>query len=323
MSTANTTLQKKVTTFDEMLETNIPEFTGLFPVTQGTWHSLLTDLANAMYTWQSPVLGLDELMLIEQYFTCKQLFGLVQLKYKKGNAIITSPNYRVMKFVPMKRGPRNVILTARVICENPPKDLILDYSRDPVDYRKDEFLLFDDNSLTHPINLIAKYSECLAKLDSLYDQNIDKLGVPIIALCNKSMKNDLLNLFKRTKLNALFALMNNERNKTAELFYDAKIEFILDKVNEQRIAIMKEFMQELGVNPNDEVGQSTHYVNTVAIKESSLISKFFGASRNKLRDNFMNKANSWRPELQLSYYTTVKTYTEELTNDETSEEGIE
>lgn len=286
------------------------ELSGLNPVNTGVWHALLTDLSLSLYTWDGN-LDFEDRLLIEQYIHYRKVFCMVRPKYRMGKAIVTG-NIRVMECVPIAYGIRNRVTAVRLTCERPPSNLVYEYT-------ENEFVLFDNYSLSAPALLVQKYSEMLGKLDALYMQNIDKMGVPIIAMCKKGLKNDLINLFKRTKLNALFALVNDDRIKASDLFYDAKIEYILDKVNAEREAIMKEFLQELGVNPNDEIGKSTHYVNTTAIRESSLISKFFSASINKYRDNFVNKCNARYPELNLNYHTTVKTYEEVATNGESVE----
>jgi len=305
---------KKPMSFDEACELNIQGFTGLSPVNSTMWFALLTDLAESLFTWEGNGLDFYDRLLIERFINQKKVFCMVRPKYRVENAIVTG-KLRIVNCIPVDYGQRNIVTRVRLVMERPKQNLIEEY-----DYN--EFVLFDNFSLTHPQALIQKYSQILGKLDALYDQNVDKLGVPIIALCNKTMKNELLNLFKRTKLNALFSLVtpDRDRSKTTELFYDPKIDFLLDKINTERQAIMKEFLQELGVNPNDEVGQSTHYVNTTAIKESSLIAKYFSASMNKYRDNFCDKCNERFQELNLNYYTTVKTYQEEdVNNDQNTE----
>lgn len=291
--------------FDEALKMNIPEFpdVGMRPANESIWISLLTDLAESLYTWEGDGLDFYDRLLIERFIHQKKKFCMVRPLYKQGKGFVFG-KVRVMECVPLTYGMRNEVESVRLVVSRPPKKLVMEYGRG-------DFVLFDNFTLTNPQLLVMKYAEMLGKLDALYAQNIDKLGVPIIAIGHKSMKNDLLNLFKRTKLNALFTIVSGDRNKTTEIFYDAKIEYLLDKLTEERMSIMKEFIQELGINPNDEVANSSQYVNTTAIKESSLISKYFCASMNKYRDNFVDKCNAWLPSLNLKYYTTVKTYSEE------------
>lgn len=294
-------------TFDEALQKNLPEFTdmGLTPVNSTVWMSLLTDLSESLFTWEGNDLDFYDRLLIERYIHQKKMFCMVRLQYKApSEKVFVQGHIRIVECTPVSYGIRNEITGVRVIVPRPPRNLKTVYS-------SDDFVLFDNFSLTNPQLLVMKYTEILGKLDSLYAQNIDKLGVPIIAIGDKSMKNDLLNLFKRTKLNALFTVIAGTRNKSTELFYDPKIEYLLDKLTDERMSVMKEFIQELGINPNDEVGESTHYVNTMAIKESSLISKYFSASMNKYRDNFCDKCNERFTGLELQYHTTVKTYSEE------------
>lgn len=292
--------------FDEALDLNINGYTGLVPVNANMWIALLEDLATSLYTWDGNLDFLDRL-LIEKFIHYRKIFCMVRPKYQQGTAIILG-QYRIMECIPIAYGIRNIVTAVRLVCERPPRNLIMEYNYN-------EFVLFDNHTLTSPAMLVNKYAEMLGKLDALYMQNIDKMGVPIIAMGNKTMRNDLLNLFKRTKLNALFTLINENRsNKATEIFYDAKIEFILDKVNSERESIMREFLQELGVNPNGEVMKKSQYVNVPAVRESSLISKFFSASINKYRTNFVDKCNARYPDLNLGYHTTVKTYEELINN---------
>lgn len=298
-------------TFDEALAKNVPEFTGLTPINYSAWHALLTDLSTSLFTWEGNGLDFYDRLLIEKYIHQKSVFCMVRPLYKvnEGTAKvgIIKGKPRIMECVPIEYGVRNIVTAVRLTCERPPKNLIMEYWHK----NKDEFILFDNFSLTSPQLLVIKYAEILGRLDALYGQNVDKLGVPIIALCNKTMKNDLINLFKRTKLNALFSLINNDRINAKELFYEANIDFLLDKINNERQTIMKEFLQELGISPNEEVGRSSQYVNVPAIKESSLIAKFFSASMNKYRDNFCDKCNVAFPGLNLTYRSTVQTYINE------------
>jgi len=297
-------------TFDDALDINIPEFNkqsepniecGLTPANYYIWSALLTDIAVSLYTWDSDKLPFYDRLLIEKFIHQKTEFCLVKPQFIVNNAKITK-NYRIMECVPTKHGSRNTVIEVRLVCSNPPKNMVLS------GYKSNQFVFFNNFSETSPSLLVTKYATLLGRLDALYDQNLDKLGVPIIAICDKTVKNDLINTFKRTKVNALFSLINEKRNKATELFYDAKIEFILDKVNLQRDAIMREFLQEMGVSPNDATADSTQYVNVPAVRESSLISKYFSATINKYRSDFRDKVNVMWPDIDLSYRATIKTY---------------
>ena len=52
---------------------------------------------------------------------------------------------------------------------------------------------------------------------------------------------------------------------------------------------MKEYLQNLGINPNKDILSTSQYVNEKAINETSLINKYFSASLNNYRQNFCNK----------------------------------
>lgn len=293
--------------FDEALALNCADFTGLAPVTSATWLALLTDVAESLFEWHGNTLDFFDRLMIERLIFRKSIFAMVQTQFRVGNAIVFGKR-RIVECIPTEYGARNVITRIRLVMERPPENLIMEY-------HDTDFVIFDNFSLTNPRSLAGKYAEIMAKLDALYDQNINKLGIPIIGLVKKGLKNDLINLFKRATVNGLFALVNDTRDgiKANELFYDGKVEFILDKINLQRDAMMREYLQELGVNPNDEIASNSQYVNSVAIRESSLISKYFSASMNKYRDNFVDKVNARWPDENLSYNTTVKTYSEEVT----------
>lgn len=292
-------------TWDETLEKNISEFTGVVPVNGSIWTSLLTDLATSLFQWSANGLDFYDCLLIEQFIVQHKNFCLVRPKYRENMAWVTG-RLRIMECIPIERGIRNTATKIQIVVDRPPKGLKRNYNAN-------EFVFFDNFTLTQPLLLIRKYSEILARLDSLYDQNINKVGMPIIGLVESdNSKNDLLNLFKRAMNNSLFAFVNKARNKTTELFYEPKTEFILDKINTERTTIMQEFMQQLGVNPVDNIMDSTHYVNVPAVQESSLISKYFSASMNKYRTHFCDKCNGFEPGLNMQYTATVKSYSEEV-----------
>lgn len=289
--------------FDEAVEKNIDVFTGMTPVNRDVWYGLLTDLSLSLNTWEGNISEFDRIQ-IEEFIHYKRQFCLVRTKYRRGNALIYGGVHAFLCGT-IEFGERGVIKRVTITGEHLPPDLVRDYSYG-------EFTPFSLKYMTCGAMLVAKYTDILGRLDALYDQNIDKMGVPIIALCEKTMMNDLLNLFKRTKLNALFTVVNTHRNKAPELFYENKTPFILDKINDERASIMKEFLQEMGVNPNESAEDSTHYVNVPSIRESSLISKFFACGLNKLRSSFVEDCNRMFPDLNLSYRPTIKTYSEEL-----------
>ncbi len=294
--------------FDDTICLNAQEYSGVNPINNNIWYALLSDLSENLYTWQGNISFYD-LLLIERYLHNKQMFALVRTKYKL-NKVIVKSNYHILPCTPLKYGPRRKVTEIRLILDKIPENLLLTYTLD-------DFVLFDDFSFTNANLLTRKYSDILGKLDALYTQNIDKLSVPIIALTCRNLKNELINIFKRTKINALFSLINTEHRKenVDNLFYNPKIDFLLDKINSERNTIMKEYLQELGVNPVDNLGVTSQYVNTTAIKESSLISKYFSATMNKYRTNFVHKVNAKFPEICLAYHVTVKTYDENKENE--------
>lgn len=290
-------------TFDEALKINKitpPEYDGVSPINSSIWLALLTDLATSLYEWKSDKLPFYDLLLIEKYIHNKQLFAIVNTKRKIKENMYIKMGLRVLPCSVAKYGPRNQIKEIIVNIENPLKGFITNY-----DFN--EFVLFDNLTHTIPALLVRKYADILGKLDSLYSQNIDKLSIPIIAITSKNQKNDLLNIFKRTKINALFSLVNSESKKdnVRESFFNPQVEFLLDRINAERQAIMKEFLQELGINPRNEQESTSQYINDRAIAESSLISKYFATSLNKYRDNFVAKVNR-KFDIGISYETTVK-----------------
>lgn len=289
-------------TFDEALELNNikiePE--GVTPLNGSIWFSLLTDLATSLYKWTSPHINFFDLLQIEKYIHNKQMFAIVKCKRYLKEGVTLDIGYKVLECTPIEYGARNIIKKIRILIDKPLTGLVLEYNFD-------DFVIFDDYTLTSPRLLVKKYTDILGKLDALYIQNIDKLSIPIIACTNKNQKNDLLNIFKRTKLNALFSLVNSESKKdnVKESFYNPQIDFLLDRINNERQTIMKEFLQELGINPRNEHDLTSQYINDRAIAESSLISKYFATSMNKYRDNFVDKVNK-KFNIGLSYETTVK-----------------
>lgn len=289
-------------TFDEALQLNNikiePE--GVTPLNGSIWYALLTDLATSLYKWASPNLSFFDLLQIEKYIHQKKMFAIVKCKRYLKKGVTLDIGYKVLECTPLEYGARNIIKKIRILIDKPLNGLILEYNFN-------DFVIFDDYTLTSPSLLVKKYTDILGKLDALYIQNIDKLSIPIIACTNKNQKNDLLNIFKRTKLNALFSLVNSESKKdnVKESFYNPQIDFLLDRINNERQTIMKEFLQELGINPRNEHDLTSQYINDRAIAESSLISKYFATSMNKYRDNFVDKVNK-KFSIGLTYETTVK-----------------
>lgn len=304
-------------TFDDAIQKNIPQAQGISPLNSGVWLGLLTDLAESTYKWNSPVLDWYDRLLIEKYIVQRQDFAIVKTKYRKGNAYIQS-RYRVLRCFPEDRGARNEVIKIRIVMEKPPKNLVMDYVLG-------EFVYFDNFSNVHPMSLVRKYAEILGKLDALYEQNIDKLSMPIIALVDKGQKNEFLNLFKRTLNNALFTLFNSKNTHGSQetannLFYNPQVDFNLDKLNVERKTVMEEFMRNWGVNPADKSSEKGQYVNNASIRDASLVAKYFAAAYNKYRDNFREKNNVIFPDLELNYEQTVKMEVE--IGDSKSNEGI-
>lgn len=277
-------LKKSKISFDEAMALNIPEFRGASPLNSGIWLNILCDLAEGLYHWNGE-LNFYDLLKIEKLIFRKANFALIRTKYKKGNAIIIG-GFHVFE-VAIVNSEINQLkpLQIRIIENVKNEDMIKTYNID-------DFVFFDNYTYTIPITLAQKYSEVLAKLDALYMQNIDKLSIPIIGVGMKNMKNELINIFKRSKLNALYTLVtgNTETRTMKDTFFNPQIDFILDKVNRERETIMKEYLQNLGINPNKDIFASSQYVNEKAVTETSLINKYFSASLNNYRRNFCDKA---------------------------------
>lgn len=269
------------------------------------WQSLLSDLAINLYTWQdkNEVVDIEELLLIENYLFYKRDFALVRTKYKRGNNFIYG-KYRILPCAVISRGLRNNPLKINILLEGDvrPKNLVMTYS-------EKDFVYFKNDTTTMPSRLAANYAYILQKLDNLYEQNVNKLGLPIISLTDKSIHNNLIGIYQRAEVNAVYGLVQDSFNKKNidELFYSPNVPFILDKIYEQREAIMREYLQELGVNPNGDLAINSQYVNTTAIRESSLISKFFSASLNLYKTHFCKEVAKKFSNIDLDYYTTVKT----------------
>lgn len=283
--------------FDDALAINIPEFRGASPLNSGEWLNILSDLAEGLYNWFGD-LDFYDLLLIEKLIFKKENFALVHTKYKQGNAIIRK-GYHIFKVAPIEYYARNQVKKIKLVIDKKPENLLLNYDIE-------DFVYFDNFTYTQPFTIAMKYSEVLASLDALYMQNISKLSIPIIGVGFKNLKNDLINIFKRSKLNALYALVSGdyENHRMQDAFFNPQIEFILDKVNEQRQLIMKEYVQELGINPNIESLNQSQYQNNRQLTQNSLISKYFSASLNKYRTNFCNKCNE-KFDLLIGYEPTV------------------
>ena len=284
-------------TFDDALAINIPEFRGASPLNSGEWLDVLSDLAEGLYNWYGNI-DFYDLLLIEKYIFRKNKFALIHTKYRQGNAII-SKGFHIFKVTPITYFSRYQVKTLRIVIDRKPENLILNYD-------VSDFVYFDNFTYTIPYTLAMKYSEVLANLDALYMQCISKLSIPIIGVGFKNLKNDLINIFKRTRLNALYTLVNGdyENHRMQDAFFNPQIEFILDKVNMQRQEIMKEYIQELGINPNIESLSKSQYQNNRELLQNSLISKYFSASLNKYRTNFCNKCNE-KFDLKIGYEPTV------------------
>ena len=87
---------------------------------------------------------------------------------------------------------------------------------------------------------------------------------------------------------------------------------------------MKEYLQELGVNPNKSLNINSQYVNDRAIVNDSLISKYFNAVLNKYRENFCKQVNS-KFDIGLTFYQTVEIQTlkESANNDREQIDSID
>lgn len=292
-------------------------FGGVTPLNATQWLCILTDLAENLYSW-SGNLDFYSLLLIEKYIFSRTDFALIQTKFRIGNAIVKG-SLQILPVVPLTYKNRYEVKTLKVVLDKPVKGLVLNYS-----YR--DFVYFDNMSNTIPYSLAQKYADMLAKLDALYMQNVDKLSIPIIAIGYKGFKNELLNIFKRSKLNALYAFVtgDNQNRDVNNLFFNPKLEFILDKLNAERDAIMKEYLQELGVNPNKSLNVNSQYVNDRAIVNDSLISKYFNAVLNKYRENFCKQVNS-KFGIGLTFYQTVEIQTlkESANNDREQIDSID
>lgn len=261
------------------------------------WASLLRDVAVSLYEWHGNI-SFQDLLLIEEYIFNRQEFALVRCKYKVGKAIVLSDNFHIFQvttFGEIRQGEPKAV---RIVGENLPKNLVRHYTID-------NFVYFCNRTFTYPWALTQKYAEMLTKLDALYMQNVQKLSLPIMAINNKSTHNELLNFFKRGELNAVFSMLNptqmQQKEDVNKIFFNPQIEFILDKINNERSSIMKEFLLELGINTNIPQEGSRQYVNLQATQESSLVARYFSASLNKFRTNFVNKVNTKFPSLQLHF----------------------
>lgn len=276
---------------------NLEEFGGTTPLNVTQWLNMLTDLAENLYNWSGNI-DFYSLLLIEKYIFNRQDFALVQTKFRVGKAIVKG-SLQILPCTVMDYRNRYEPKKIKVILDKPVKNLILDYS-----YK--DFVFFDNFTNTVPYSLAVKYSEMLGKLDALYMQNVDKLSIPVIAIGYKNFKNELLNIFKRSKLNALYAFVtgDNVNKDVNNLFYNPNIDFNLDKINKERETIMNEYLQELGVNPNRSLNTNKQYVNNRAIIEDSLISKYFSAVMNKYREQFCKKVNA-KFNMGLTFYPTV------------------
>ena len=276
-------LKKGNISFDEAMAINIPEFRGASPLNSGVWLNILCDLAEGLYHWDGD-LNFYDLLKIEKLIFKKANFALIRTKYRKGHATILK-GYHIFEVTIVnselnQQKPLQIKITENVKSEYLVKT-----------YNIEDFVFFDNFTYTIPFTLAQKYSEVLAKLDALYMQNIDKLSIPVIGIGMKNLKNELINIFKRTKLNALYTLVtgNNETRTMKDAFFNPQIDFILDKVNKERETIMKEYLQNLGINPNKDILSTSQYVNEKAVTETSLINKYFSASLNNYRQNFCDK----------------------------------
>lgn len=289
---------------------NLEEFGGVTPVNSTQWLALLTDLAENLYSW-SGNLDFYSLLLIEKYIFNRQVFALVQTKYRVGKAIVKG-SLQLLPVTALEYMNRYEVKKVRIILDKPIKNIQMIYN-----YK--DFVFFDNFTNTIPVSLATKYAEMLGKLDALYMQNVDKLSIPVIAIGYKNFKNELLNIFKRSRLNALYAFVTGDTaNKDVnKLFFNPEIEYNLDKINTERESIMHEYLQELGVNPNRVLNTNTQYVNNRAIVNDSLISKYFSAVMNKYRENFCKKCNA-KFGIGLTFYPTVELQDlkESVNNDE-------
>lgn len=291
-------LKKGNISFDEAMSINIPEFRGASPLNSGIWLNILCDLAEGLYHWDGD-LNFYDLLKIEKLIFKKANFALIRTKYRKGHATIIKGFHIFEVAVVDSEINQQKPLQIRII-ENVKSEYLVKT------YNIEDFVFFDNFTYTIPYTLAQKYSEVLAKLDALYMQNIDKLSIPVIGIGMKNLKNELINIFKRTKLNALYTLVtgNNEARTMKDAFFNPQIDFILDKVNKEREAIMKEYLQNLGINPNKDILSTSQYVNEKAVTETSLINKYFSASLNNYRQNFCDKVIE-KFGINLNFKTTV------------------
>ena len=276
-------LKKGNISFDEAMAINIPEFRGASPLNSGIWLNILCDLAEGLYHWDGD-LNFYDLLKIEKLIFKKANFALIRTKYRKGHATILKGYHIFEVAIVDSEINQQKPLQIRIIENVKSEYLVKTYSIE-------DFVFFDNFTYTIPFTLAQKYSEVLAKLDALYMQNIDKLSIPVIGIGMKNLKNELIDVFKRTKLNALYTLVtgNTENRTMKDAFFNPQIEFILDKINKERETIMKEYLQNLGINPNKDILSTSQYVNEKAINETSLINKYFSASLNNYRQNFCDK----------------------------------
>lgn len=276
-------LKKGNISFDEAMAINIPEFRGASPLNSGIWLNILCDLAEGLYHWDGD-LNFYDLLKIEKLIFKKANFALIRTKYRKGYATIIKGFHIFEVAVVDSEINQQKPLQIRIIENVKSESLVKTYNME-------DFVFFDNFTYTIPFTLAQKYSEVLAKLDALYMQNIDKLSIPVIGIGMKNFKNELINVFKRTKLNALYTLVtgNTENRTMKDAFFNPQIDFILDKVNKERETIMKEYLQNLGINPNKDILSTSQYVNEKAVTETSLINKYFSASLNNYRQNFCDK----------------------------------
>lgn len=296
---------KKAISFDDAIKMNATQYEGISPLNLGSWYGVLYDLVTTLYKWECPNLSFFDLLNIERFICDRIPFALVRSKFKVGSAIVYG-RYHIFQCQPIIYGMNNYEVTKlRVIVQRPPVNMLLEYNYG-------EFVFFYNWSKSYPKLLVAKYSQMLSKLDALYMQNVEKVGLPLIALTNGKNQNDILNIFKRGENNAVFTMVNKpehgqSKQTVTEIFYNPQSEYLLDKLNAERVSIMQEFIKQSGVNPVTDILNSTHYVNNAVSEDASLVAKFFANAYNRFRDNFKESSNEWAPELGLDYMQAINT----------------
>jgi len=287
-------------TFDETLALNVDGFNSLNPLNYSLWYGVLYDLGVSLFSWESMFIPEFDRGKIERYIFEHSNFALIRLKKRIGDVVVYSEDYYIFKVTVINRDSRQRPIRVRIIPEHGVGDYELEYDLD-------EFVYYNQDTLTIPSVVANKYAEMLSKLDALYEQNCEKMGLPLMGVATKQVKNQLLEMFKRAKRFALFMMVNPDnafKNDVERMVFNPKVDFILDKVSGERDKIMKEYLQEMGVNPLDGFHNTSQYVNTAAVNESSLISRYFASGLNRTRVRFVREVNE-KFGIGLSFHTST------------------